>query len=289
MHPQLSLSSQKVYEVLQSRLSGLGTLLFPILVSPFRLNWSKEDPSQGTSSDAFLLFQSQSPAICLLVHSLTITGSAFYAPSPDISLEDFALLVDNMRNLQGLYLSHVVVSIDSPSQITTNCHLDRLSIRGLSLRYSSGTQSDNDDEWAPIIHPLISFLRVFKGIGLLSLAAGHMKSNSFTGRSLEIIDQTLLTSAKVGIKRLELAMGFFCNNTQGTIALLECLDLTCLEYLRVVYAHSWIVKIINYIAEHSPNLTHVVLQIPSFRPLKSDTSYISGTLHTTFTIVSGLI
>ena len=61
-----------------------------------RLNWSKEGPLQGTSSNAFLLFQNKSPALCYLVRILTITGSSFYAPSPDISLEDFALLVDNL-------------------------------------------------------------------------------------------------------------------------------------------------------------------------------------------------
>ncbi|KAJ3490794.1 hypothetical protein NLI96_g1192 [Meripilus lineatus] len=255
-----------------------------------RLNWSKEGLSQGTSSDAFLRFQDQSPALCSLVRSLTITGSSCYARSPDISLGEFAILVDNLKNLRDLHLSLVIVSINSPFQPTTNCHLERLSVRWLRLKYSSGTQSDNDDEWVPITHPLTSFLRIFSGIDLLTVGKGYTKPNLLTGRSLEIIDQTLLSSEKGGITRLELDMGFLCDNTEGTIALLECLDLSRLEYVCALQAHTWIqAKAMNYVAEHSLNLTHVVIQIPSFAPLDEETSWISSKLHMAITIIPRLI
>ncbi|KAJ3490791.1 hypothetical protein NLI96_g1195 [Meripilus lineatus] len=231
------------------------------------LDWSKEDSSQG-NSEAFLLFQDQSPGICRFVLSLTITGSDYHARNADISLEDFALLIDSLENLKAVYLSRVMLSIDSPVQPMTHCRLNHLSIEGLAFKSLSRTQSATEEEWMPVTHPLISFLRIFSSIEVLSVGECYITQIAFGGQSLEAIGQTLMSSTKVGVPRLDLIMPIPTNCAEGTIAFLECLDLGQLGSLRVVNAYAWQIEVIDYIAKRSPNLTQTVLQLPNFLTLE---------------------
>ena len=135
-----------------------------------------------------------------------VLGTCFYLPfktslPPSVSLyilspskAPSSMRLNPTFHSKTSHSSSIISKICTPlpsryiHQFTIPTHIKlpaRSSLHHRTLRCSSSTQTNNDDEWAPITRPpFIPFLRVFSDIGTLSLGPGYYKPDTLTGRDL---------------------------------------------------------------------------------------------------------